>query len=264
MPGLLRYVGHSILFLALLGNPPADAETSYTTVTSKILALCDTCQVLILGETHQHPESPALFLDLVMSLIVRGNHILVGLEIPTARQEALDMVMAKQRTPAGLAPAMIDSPAYQAMLMTLARLHQAHGSRVAVVAIDELTPDTPRDRAMAMHLRTRLVTGRYDRAVVVVGNLHAIRRMRWAKDAWSPQPFLAERLINAGLRVTSVMQSLDSACEHPRQPTFFPITEQGGLAAVCRRVAVAKIHPEMDVRKAADGVVLWQCQEQEK
>jgi hypothetical protein len=70
---------------------------------------------------------------------------------------------------------------------------------------------------------------------------------------------LAEQLIRAKLRVTSVMQDLDAICPSPRQPAFFNANDSQGLAALRQSVDVVKHHPAMDMRQAADGAVVWQC-----
>ncbi len=119
-----RCVQYLALLFITLSSLRADADTSSPQVTSNLLALCGTCQVLVLGETHKQPESQALFFDLVKSLLLRGERILVGLEITAGKQDALDAVLAGRQTPEGLAPSMIDSPFYHTMLLALAQMHQ--------------------------------------------------------------------------------------------------------------------------------------------
>jgi hypothetical protein len=84
----------------------------------------------------------------------------------------------------------------------------------------------------------------------------------WAEDAGSQTPFLAERLVEAGVQVTSVMQDLDAECGGLRHPIFYPISDRNGLAAVRRQVDKMKHHPAMDMQQAADGAVVWQCCEE--
>ena len=88
--------------------------------------------------------------------------------------------MAGRRSPAGLEHSIIDAPAYQEMLLALAELHQRRGDSLTVDAIDDFETDTPRDNAMATQLQTYLATGKYDRSVVFVDNLHAIRQAAYA------------------------------------------------------------------------------------
>jgi hypothetical protein len=147
------------------------------------------------------------------------------------------------------------------MLLALSQLHQAQSNRLTVVALDDLETSTHRDAALAAHLQHHLATGQYDRVVVLVGNLHAVRRMHWAEDAGQQAVYLAERLVTAGFRVTSVMQDGDAECHHQRQPTVYAPEEPCGLEAVQRRLQVVKSHPEMDVRKSVDGIVVWECRQ---
>jgi hypothetical protein len=79
---------------------------------------------------------------------------------------------------------------------------------------------------------------------------------------FSTTPFLAERLVDAGVQVTSVMQDLDAECGGLKHPTFYSVKDRKGLAAVRRQVDKMKHYPEMDMRQAADGVVVWQYREE--
>ena len=254
MSRCLRYV---LLMLALAIN--VQAERAATDVTSQILSLCDACQALRIGERRQQPESRALFLGLVTRLVKRGERTLVGLDIPAARQDALDAVMAGARSPAGVAHPIIDSPAYQRLLLELSALQRAHGALVTVVAIDDLDNNTPRDEAMARHLRRYLASGEVERVVALTGNLHTIRQMQWAKEAGCQPPYLAERLIHADITVTSIMQDLDTPCQHLRHPVFYGAAHRLGLEAISRQLDVVNHEPRMDKRQASDGIVVWAC-----
>ena len=56
MPRWLRY---ALLMLTLASTVQAECVTPH--VTSQMLALYDACQALLIGERHNQPESPALF-----------------------------------------------------------------------------------------------------------------------------------------------------------------------------------------------------------
>jgi hypothetical protein len=86
--------------------------------------------------------------------------------------------------------------------------------------------------------------------------------MHRTEDAGSQAPFLAERLVDAGVQVTSVMQDLDTECGGLKHPTFYPVSDRKGLAAVRRQVGKMKHYLAMDKRQAADGAVVWQCHEE--
>jgi hypothetical protein len=259
MHRLVRMLCCLIFFLLPLRSWGSPAHPELAPVTTDILTLCGDCQVLILGETHQKPESPVLFIDLMTHLIAKGERVLVGLEVSADQQDALDAVLVGNRTPEGIAHPIIDSPAFQNMLVELSMLNRIHGSFITLAAIDALDSERIRDAAMARYIRTHLASGQFDRVVVLVGNLHTIRKMHWTEDAGRKAPFLAERLVDAGVRVTSVMQDLDAACGGLRHPTFYLVSDRKGLAAVRRQVDTIKHHPAMDMRQAADGVVVWQC-----
>jgi len=243
--------------LALAIN--VQAERAATDVVSQILSLCGACKVLLIGERHRQPESPALFLDLATRLVKRGERTLIGLEIPAARQDALEAVMAGARSPAGVAHPIIDSPAYQHLLLELSALQRAHGALITVAAIDDLDSDITRDKAMARHLRHYLASRDVERVVALVGNLHTIRKMQWAKEAGRQAPYLAERLIDAKITVTSVMQDFGEACDQPRRPVLYTINKPQGFEAVSRQLDVLNHHASMDKRQASDGMVIWTC-----
>jgi hypothetical protein len=256
---LVRMLCCFIFFLMPLSTWGSPAHPELAPITTAILTLCGDCQVLVLGETHQKLESPVLFIDLVTHLIAQGERVLVGLEILADQQDALDAVLVGNRTPEGIAHPIIDSPAFQNMLVELSALSRTHEQLVTIAANDARDHERVRDAAMATHIRTHLASGQLDRTVVLVGNLHTIRKIHWAEDAGSQTPFLAERLVEAGVHITSVMQDLDTACGGLKHPTFYPVRDRNGLAAVRRQVDTIKHHPAMDMRQAADGVVVWQC-----
>jgi hypothetical protein len=187
-----------------------------------------------------------LFIDLVTQLIAKGERVLVGLEVSADQQDALDAVMVGNRTPEGIAHPIIDSPAFQNLLVELSALYQTQGQFITVAAIDARDHERVRDAAMAKHIRTHFATGPFDRIVVLVGNLHTIRKMHWTEDAGRQALFLAERLVEAGVQVTSVMQDLDAECGGLKHPTFYPVRDRKGLAAVRRQVDKMKHHAGMD------------------
>ena len=96
---ILRLTPCVILILWLLPASNVQAGISTPGTTSQVIALCDTCQVLVLGETHQKPESPVLFIDIVTHLIAKGERVLVGLEVSATQQDALYAVMEGKQTP---------------------------------------------------------------------------------------------------------------------------------------------------------------------
>jgi len=261
-PAIFRLIPCFLLILLLLPISNAQAGISTPSVALQVIALCNTCQVLILGETHQKTESPVLFIDLVTQLITKGERVLVGLEVSATQQDVLDAVMTGQRSPEGITHPIIDSPSFQNLLVELSELYCAHGQFITIAAIDARNRGRVRDAAMARHIRTHLATGQFDRIVVLVGNLHTIRKMHWTEDAGSNAPFLAERLVDAGVQVTSVMQDLDTKCGGLKHPTFYTVRDAKGLEAVRRQLGTIKHHPAMDMRQAADSVVVWQCREE--
>jgi hypothetical protein len=202
-----------------------------------------------------------LFTDLVTQFIAKGERVLVGLEVSAAQQDALDAVMGGKRAPEGIAHPIIDSPAFQNMLVELSGLNRTHGPFITIAAIDARDHERVRDAAMARNIRNHLASSQFERAVVLVGNLHAIRKMQWAKDAGRKMPYLAERLVDADVKVTSVMQDFNPECGRRKDPTFYSINDSKGLEAVRRQLDVVKHQSGMDMSKVSDGIIIWECQE---
>ena len=141
--------------------------------------------------------------------------------------------------------------------MELAALSHADGALVTVAAIDGLGGEMARDEAMAMHIRRHLTSGDAERVMALVGNLHTIRNIQWAKEAGRQPPYLAERLMHADIAVTSVMQDFGAACDHLRHPVFYTTAHRQGLEAVSRQLDAVNHDPGMDKRQALDGIVVW-------
>lgn len=113
---------------------------------------------------------------------------------------------------------------------------------------------------MVRSIKSHLATGNYDRAVVLVGNYHALRKIQWAEKVLHKTPFMAEQLALSGIQVTNVLQKMDIPCDHQRQPHFSSLEDQEGLSVAYNLVQHLNIAPKMDVRAAIDAVVVWRCQ----
>jgi hypothetical protein len=60
--------------------------------------------------------------------------------------------MEGKQTPDGIAHPIIDSPAFQNMLVELSVLNRTHGPFITIVAIDARDHERVRDAAMARHI----------------------------------------------------------------------------------------------------------------
>lgn len=144
-----------------------------------------TAPFVLVGEIHGTREIPAVFGDLVCHAAARGRGrtILVGLEIPSSEQAAVDAFLAGE----GDAPATLlaqefwrreyqDGRSSQAMLDLLAELRRQRkaGLKVVVRGLDPERYDSAsgRDAAMAASLTEAIAVVRPAQAFVLTGNVH--------------------------------------------------------------------------------------------
>jgi hypothetical protein len=151
---------------------------------------------VLLGEMHGTTETPALFADLVRHAASRhqGQTVLVGLELPTSMQPAIDLLLDGPEQGAGT-QALLDHSFWhrdtqdgrssQAMLALLVRLrtYRAEGMRLAVRAIDSDT-GADKDAFMARTLSEASATIRPAQTMVLVGDYHSrvIKGYMWKPD----------------------------------------------------------------------------------
>lgn len=229
----------------------------------EVLAACDAASIVVVGERHRQAASHRFFLELVERLAARGERVSVGLEIPSDRQRELEGALRGRRSPAGVAHPIIDSTSYQELIRGLGALIGT--LPVAVYAIDAPRGGSgDRDAAMAARIGA-LAAGGCDRVLVLVGNLHALKTIPWARRVRPRPEKLAELLADAGLSVASVIQSFPGDCAGGgRLPAFHPAGEAGATGAVRDLWAQLNTDPTRVASLAplaADGVISWACGE---
>ncbi len=148
---------------------------------------------VVFGEIHGTQQSPAFVGDLACGLAARGERVLVAVELESIYDTALQLAWRSSREQflAEMLPkAMTDqndgrgSTAMRDMLVRLHALHLA-GKPIAVVAFNGARDDAqrakfaaqpgqgPHEAAQAENIRNAAAAGRYDRVLVLVGNVHA-------------------------------------------------------------------------------------------
>jgi len=220
--------------------------------------------VTILGERHRTPAGHRLFLNLVEQLAKRGERVLVGLEIPSDRQSALNAALRGKRFPGDIAHPIIDCPSYRTLLAGLGDLTREQHLRLAVTAIDAPDPSAQsREVAMASALLAAIRSGAYDRVAVLVGNLHALKEVPWAPDAAAAGPRLAGLLANAGLPVTSVLQTVVGECADSAAGRYYGVGDEAVIQRVTSLWEGMNTTPPPPglAARAADGLVVWRCVE---
>jgi hypothetical protein len=226
-----------------------------TTVVARLSAVLAGSEGLILGEDHHRPESPVLLADLVEHHLRQGACLSVALEIASDQQATLDAFVAGN-APVGAIPVhtIVDHPGYREMLVRLRDQVTRRGC-LSVHAIDAPTA-VPQSRDEWMAERIMALRQRGRPVLALVGNLHVLKKVRW--QSGRDNPFVAERLARAGMRVTSVLQDWDRGCAE-RLGAWLDMREPRAVAALNATVGVAAVHPPAHPEAVADGVVAWQC-----
>ncbi|WP_056497643.1 hypothetical protein [Sphingomonas sp. Leaf25] len=148
---------------------------------------------VVFGEIHGTRQSPAFIGNLACALAARGERVLVAVELGSPYDAAFQ---AAWRLPPTRFPAALlkegwagrnDGVGSVAMRDMLVRLHalKSAGRPIALVAFNgardaaqqakfaDQPGQGPHEAAQAENIRNAAVAGRYDRVLVLVGNLHA-------------------------------------------------------------------------------------------
>ncbi|WP_156355917.1 hypothetical protein [Sphingomonas sp. Leaf22] len=148
---------------------------------------------VVFGEIHGSRESPAFVGNFACALAKRGERVLVAVEL-SARADAA--FQAAWRLPPAQFPGELmrqgwvdetDGRGSEAMRDLLIRLHAAEsdGMPIAIVAFNgdrddaqrakfaHLPGQEPHEAAQAENVRAAVAAGRYDRVLVLTGNVHA-------------------------------------------------------------------------------------------
>nr|MDP4523068.1 hypothetical protein [Methylomarinum sp. Ch1-1] len=155
--------------------------------------------ITFIGESHQRPESVRLFRSMINEHLKQGDCLTVALEIASNQQDTIEKIGRDGVTAADIdiAPA-IDHQAYRDMLDSLAALRNA-GACLSLVAIDAgFGNKMRRDEWMAMQLAKR--AGETP-ILVLLGNLHTLKRVNWDPAMVEYSPYAAEILASEGENV---------------------------------------------------------------
>ncbi|MEW6487733.1 MAG: hypothetical protein AB1578_07450 [Thermodesulfobacteriota bacterium] len=243
--------------LLLAAVRPCWSADPVACVAEAVLARHQAARVILVGERHREPGSHALFARLAEALADRGERVLVALEIPWDRGADLGAALGGADSPQF---PVIDGPSYRELLARLGRL----GDRgVSVAAVDASARDLEaRDGAMARRIASALDSGRYDRVVALVGNLHALRTIPWAEQGGGAPREKLGALLSAGtLGVASVLQWFPDGCREGRVPRFHGAGSSPAQSAVEGLWNLLHTGPPEpgSAARAADAVVVWEC-----
>ncbi len=244
----------SLVFLAV-GTSPARSVPAVEGPVTALLRALNQFPVVILGEKHHRQESTQLVADVVSAYQgSSGVCLMVALEIISDQQSAIDAAMAGTGKISHIhVHPIIDHPGFRALLAQLRQI-TASGKCLHVSAIDApRSSGVSRDEWMADQVQRLAARGP---VLVLVGNLHALKRVEWEDD--EDRPYLAERLERRGLRLTSALQQWGGDCA-PRNGQWFPAGYRQTIDAIHTTLSPAAARLPSDPLSLVDGVVDWTC-----
>jgi hypothetical protein len=168
-------------------------------LTSDLIFLLNNHQVLILGEKHRMPESTDLLSRLIRRYISgTGKCLAVALEIGSDQQEAIDRNAPMSEI--HIHP-IIDHPGYRDMLSNLLAIRQS-GACVNILAV---APPEKSAQSGELHMADNIFQASgTEKVVALLGNNHAIKKVRWVHEIKSPS--VVEQLRMRGVDSLSVLQ----------------------------------------------------------
>ena len=186
------------LFLTLFSS---FAHSAIINTTEAIATLCRDRTLILLGETHHESDSQILFLDLVQHYVEQSDRVYVGLEIPADKQTQLNNVLAGGNDFSFISPIILHDQ-YKEMIHSLGGME----GDITVQAIDASEVEPVRDAAMSKNILSAVSSGKYDKILVLVGNVHVIKNIQWHNDITRTGKYLAGHLLEAGINACSVQQ----------------------------------------------------------
>jgi len=228
-------------------------------VYDPILAQIKPGTITIIGETHKKVESVQLFENLALAVIQNRQCVVIGLEIASDQQAALDAVMQTRAAVDGIAlwPA-VDHPPYRRMIEHFAE-HKRQGQCIKVIAIDSAMSNTiDRDLWMALSLVEHAGN---TPVLVLLGALHTLKRVDWLNT--TGRASVAELLTRWGYRVKSYPQRWlsDNCANGDMQKGRFVKAESPQALAMLNDSLMSLINakPHHSAAEVVDGFVVWEC-----
>lgn len=245
-----------LLYLILLIH-----STSSPAAELSMLQLFKDKDLVIVGETHRRPESARFITETVTEYLRGGKCLIVALEVPSHQQPVLERAFFSEwrlnRVSIRSIPlsSLIDHPGYRKML-TFFRDQIRQGKCLKVRAIDapHIVP-VDRDEWMEKQI-LEVMDG--TPILVLVGNFHAMKEVRWNSDPLGG-PSLAERLVDRGIRVASILQYWEKKVCDLRSEKLVSTTEPESSEYIKQIIEVLNAKTPDKASDVADGVIVWKC-----
>ncbi|MGZ8187826.1 MAG: hypothetical protein ACXWTP_00205 [Methylosarcina sp.] len=215
--------------------------------------------IIFIGESHKHQESPKLVTDLVTHAVKKGQCLTLALEINSNQQPVIDRVLTKQAVISDIAIlSAIDHLPMRQMIKHMAYLKKRLPC-LSVMAIDAgIDEPTDRDEWMAKKLSE---IARDRPVLVLVGALHTLKKVDWLVS--TGRPSVAEILAMKGFRVKSFPQRwLPEQCGagESRYSRFIGANKPEALAILNDSLmSLINARPHESAQGVVDGFVLWEC-----
>lgn len=211
--------------------------------------------IVIIGESHQRPESPQLIKNLVDETIKRHGCLTVGLEIDRDQQDVIDEVVKGRAAISAIEiPFAIDHQGMRTLIEHLIKLK----SLTPCVDIEAIDADQDRDENMA----NRLAEFSHDRPILVLlGGLHTLKKVDWMVA--SGEPAVTEILVKRGFHVKSYPQRwLPEKCgkEQGRASRYVSADDPEALPILNESLmSLINARPHRSAKGVVDGFVVWEC-----
>ena len=211
--------------------------------------------IVIIGESHQKPESTQLFALLVDSTLEKHQCLTVGLEIDRSQQPIIDeVVKGRAQVSAIKIPYAIDHSDMRNLIDYLAKLK----SKWPCLGIAAIDAEQDRDQSMADRLT---IFPRENPILVLLGGLHTLKKVKWAVK--SGEPFVAEILAGRSYQVNSYPQNWQPEnCANGQgrvsryvkadDPEALPILNESFMSLINAK-------PHRSAKGVVDGFVVWEC-----
>ena len=233
--------------------------SSIAAVYGPILEQIKPDTITFIGESHKKPESVKLFQNLVLDVLKVHHCVVIGLEIASDQQAALDAIMQGKSSvdKIKLWPPL-DHVDYRRMIENFAEFKRK-GQCIRVIGIDSgMDNDVDRDQWMASRLEEQV---EHKPILVLLGAMHTLKSVNWTVS--SGRPSVAELLSIKGFKVNSFPQRWipDSCKVHEARISRFVSADSPEALTILNESLISMINaiPHKSVAGVVDGFLVWEC-----
>jgi len=226
---------------------PAIQETSIHDGQNPVPYLCEKARegrLILLGTRHDNKSMHNLIAGALPQLVKDAGVNTLFLEIPSKEQANINRFLAGKAEIADICMWKIVSCNDYCKIILKAR---ELGMKVVAMDNDE-DPCITRDRWMAVHVADYLGANPGTRGMVVVGNCHVLKNIRWANEEGLS---LADYL--NGYNTFSILMWAGAIdCDCPHAVNVDPKTFRGVKDPTLQSM---NLHPQTSLANTADGVI---------